>query len=195
MKRKLVLIVIILLFSVSALSADAYKDVSRMINNGYVRSDPERIRTLATELSQEQKKSLYIWNKVSIPEGVLFNSLLGFGSGSFKQGDTGHGIIFLCGDTICTGLIIFDILRVSGENFNAAVSGDGKATDELPFALAGLLGALALRIWQTIRPIQYAKNYNQKLDYSLNFDSPQIALVRTNDKLKAEIKISASISY
>ena len=180
---------------IAAVFADAYRDVNVMINSGYVKYDPESIRAISDGLTQDQKESIYMWRHVSPVGGALFNAVMGFGSGSFSQGDTGHGIIFLCGDTICTGLIIYDILRVSGENIRRSLYGDGAATDEMPFALAGLIGALVLRIWQTIRPIQYARNYNSKLAYSLNLDSPKIAFVPLAGDIKTEVTISATISF
>lgn len=195
MKRILLIITIVLIACASTLFADDYKDVNRLIKSGYVKYDPEAIRRLSDGLSQSQKESIYTWNRVSVLEGVLFNSLLGFGSGSFKQGDNLHGIIFLCGDTICTGMIIWNFLKNSGENIHNELYGDGGVSDDFSLALAGLIGALALRVWQTIRPIGYAKSYNSKLAYSLHLDAPQIAIVPKSGELETEITLSATISY
>ena len=195
MKRILLIITIVLIACASTLFADDYKDVNLLIKSGYVKYDPEAIRRLSVGLSQSQKESLYTWNKVSVLEGVLFNSLLGFGSGSFKQGDNLHGIIFLCGDTICTGMIIWNFLKNSGENIHNELYGDGGVSDDFSLALAGLIGGLALRVWQTIRPIGYAKSYNSKLSYSLHLDAPQIAIVPKSGELETEITLSATISY
>ena len=195
MKRILLIITIVLIACTSTLSADDYKDVNRLIKSGYVKYDPEAVRQLSAGLSQSQKESLYIWNRVSLLEGVLFNSLLGFGSGSFKQGDNLHGIIFLCGDTICTGLIIWNFLKNSGENIHNELYGDGGVSDDFSLALAGLIGGLALRIWQTIRPIGYAGSYNSKLAYALHLDAPQIAIVPKYGELETEVTLSATISY
>lgn len=195
MKRILLIITIILMACICPLFADDYNDVNRLIKYGYVKSDPEAIRQLSAGLSQSQKESLYVWNNVSTLEGVLFNSLLGFGSGSFQQKDTLHGIIFLCGDTVCTGLIIWNFVKNAGENFRNEVSGQGGISDDYSLALAGLIGGLALRVWQVIRPIGYARKYNGKLAYALNLDTPQIAIVPTYKDMRTEVTLSATISY
>lgn len=195
MKRILLIIAIILIACISPLFADAYSDAGRLIKSGYVKHDPEAVRQLSSSLSQGQKESLYMWNRVSPLEGVLFNSLLGFGSGSFEQGDTMHGVIFLCGDTICTGLIIWNFVKNAGENVHNELWGEGGVSEDFSLALAGLIGGLALRVWQIIRPIGYAKNYNGKLAYALHLDSPQIAVIPTYKDLKAEVTLSATISY
>lgn len=195
MKRILLIIAIILIACTSVLYADDYNDVNRLIKYGYVKSDPEAIRQLSAGLSQSQKESLYVWNNVSTLEGVLFNSLLGFGSGSFQQKDTLHGIIFLCGDTVCTGLIIWNFVKNAGENFRNEVSGQGGISDDYSLALAGLIGGLALRVWQVIRPIGYARKYNSKLAYALSLDAPQIAIVPKFGELETEVTLSATISY
>ena len=195
MKRILLIITIILIACTSVLYADAYSDAGRLIKSGYVKHDPEAVRQLSAGLSQSQKESLYTWNKVSALEGVLFNSLLGFGSGSFQQKDTLHGIIFLCGDTICTSLIIWNIVKNGGENFRNEVSGQGGISDDYSLALAGLIGGLALRVWQAIRPIGYARKYNGKLAYALNLNTPQIAIIPKYGELETEVTLSATISY
>lgn len=195
MKRILMIITIILIACTCPLFADDYNDVNRLIKYGYVKSDPEAIRQLSAGLSQSQKESLYVWNNVSTLEGVLFNSLLGFGSGSFQQKDTLHGIIFLCGDTVCTGLIIWNFVKNAGENINNELWGDGGISDDYSLALAGLIGGLALRVWQVIRPIGYARKYNSKLAYALNLDTPQIAIVPKYGELETEVTLSATISY
>ena len=195
MKRILLIITILLIACTSALFADDYNDVNRLIKNGYVKSDPETIRQLSAGLSWSQKESLYTWNNVSTLEGVLFNSLLGFGSGSFQQKDTLHGIIFLCGDTVCTGLIIWNFVKNAGENINNELWGDGGISDDYSLALAGLIGGLALRVWQVIRPIGYAKKYNGKLAYALNLDTPQVAIIPKSGELETEVTLSATISY
>ena len=92
-------------------------------------------------------------------------------------------------------MIIWNFLKNSGENIHNELYGDGGVSDDFSLALAGLIGALALRVWQTIRPIGYAKSYNSKLAYSLHLDAPQIAIVPKSGELETEITLSATISY
>ena len=192
--RKLLIIFIALTVCVAALSADAYKDVSRMIANGYVKTSPDEIRALSSALSQDQKKSLYIWNRAETVFPVLMNSVLGFGSGSMSQGDRLHGVIFLCGDVICTGLIAWNFIQNSGENIHNELYGDGGVSDDFTLAAVALGAAAALRVWQTIRAVTYARQYNSKLSYALGLDSPVTAFVLP-DKDGPVVTFSAGISY
>ena len=192
--RKLLMILIALTVCVAALSADAYKDVNRLIANGYVKTNPDEIRALSSALSQDQKNSLYIWNRAETVFPVLMNSVLGFGSGSMSQGDRLHGVIFLCGDVICTGLIAWNFIKNSGENIHNELYGDGGVSDDFTLAAVALGAAAALRVWQTIRAITYARQYNSKLSYALGLDSPVTAFVLP-DKNGPVVTFSAGISY
>ena len=192
--RKLLILFIALTVCIAALSADAYKDVSRMIANGYVKTNPDEIRALSSALSQDQKKSLYIWNRAETVFPVLMNSVLGFGSGSMRQGDHLHGVIFLCGDVLCTGLIAWNIIKNSGENIHNELDGDGGVSDDFTLAAVALGAAAALRVWQTIRAITYARQYNSKLSYALGLDSQVNAFILP-DKNGPVVTFSAGISY
>ena len=59
--RKLLIIFIALTVCVATLSADAYKDVNRLIANGYVKTNPDEIRTLSSALSQDQITNLLLY--------------------------------------------------------------------------------------------------------------------------------------
>ena len=192
--RKLLILFIALTVCIAALSADAYKDVNRMIANGYVKTNPDEIRALSSALSQDQKESIYTWKKVETVFPVLMNSVLGFGSGSMSQGDRLHGVIFLCGDVICTGLIAWNFIKNGGENIHNELYGDGGVSDDFTLAAVALGAAAALRVWQAFRAVNYAKQYNSKLSYALGLDSPVIAFVLP-DKDGAVVTFSAGISY
>ena len=192
--RKLLTVLIILTLCVAAVSADAYKDVNNMISRGYVKTDPEQIRALSSALSQDQKESIYIWRKADLIGPLLMNSVLGFGSGSLSQGDRLHGVIFLCGDVICTSLIAWNIIRNSGENINREISGEGGVSDDFTLAIVGLASAAALRVWQAFRAVSYAKQYNSKLSYALGLE-PQVNAFILPDKNGPVLTLSAGISY
>ena len=192
--RKLLILFIALTVCIAALSADAYKDVNRMIANGYVKTNPDEIRALSSALSQDQKESIYTWKKVETVFPVLMNSVLGFGSGSMSQGDRLHGVIFLCGDVICTGLIAWNFIKNGGENIHNELYGDGGVSDDFTLAAVALGAAAALRVWQAFRAVNYAKQYNSKLSYALGLDSPVSAFVLP-DKDGAVVTFSAGIRY
>lgn len=177
MRKRLLLTFFVLLAAVASVSANAYQDANRLIKNGYVKSDPDAIRALVPQLTDSEITSLYTWNKVDVFGPVLMNSALGFGSGSLSQKDTVHGMLFLAGDTVFTGMIVWNFLRNAGINFNNEVSGKGGVYDDYTLALAGLIGAAALRVWQGIRAAAYASRYNGRLSYALGMDSASVAVM------------------
>ena len=192
--RKLFTIILILTLCVAAVSADAYRDVNNMISKGYVKTDPEQIRALSSSLTQDQKQSLYLWKKADLVGPVLMNSVLGFGSGSMRQGDSLHGVIFLCGDVLCTGLIVWNILKNGGENIHNELYGDGGVSDDFTLAAVALGAAAALRVWQTIRAVSYARQYNSRLSYALGLE-PQVNAFILPDTNGPVLTFSAGISY
>ena len=177
MRKRFFITLFVLLVAAASVSANAYQDANRLIKNGYVKSDPDAIRALVPQLTDSEITSLYTWNKVDVFGPVLMNSALGFGSGSLSQKDTVHGLIFLAGDTVFTGMIVWNFLRNAGINFSTEVSGEGGFYDDYTLALAGLIGAAALRVWQGIRAAAYAKRYNGRLSYALGLDNASVAVM------------------
>ena len=196
MNKRLILVLTVLLFGILCVSATAYKDVSRLILNGTFKYAPEEVRKLSADLTDSERKSLYTWNRVSPVGGLLMNMVLGFGSGSFSQKDTGYGVLFLCGDTICTGMIIWNFLKNGGENIHNELYGDGGVSDDFTLAKVGLIAAAALRVWQSIRAVTYANSYNSKLAYALRYDStPSVALLPFSKDGQTGLTLSAKFSY
>ena len=147
---------------------------------------------VSPQLTQSQKNSIYTWKRVSPITGAAMNLFLGFGSGSSMQGDKLHGTIFMIGDVICTGLIVFDLIKHSGEEFNHSLYGGDKA-GEMTLAIIGLVGAAGLRVWQTIQPIVYARQYNAKLRNALGMDDPTFAMLPVYTKDGLGLTLSARI--
>ena len=173
-------------------SADAYKDVNGLISRGLSEQNIQMIKELSPQLTQSQKNSIYTWKRVSPITGAAMNLFLGFGSGSSMQGDKLHGTIFMIGDVICTGLIVFDLIKHSGEEFNHSLYG-GDKPGEMTLAIIGLVGAAGLRVWQTIQPIVYARQYNAKLRDALGMDDPTFAMLPIYTKDGLGLTLSARI--
>lgn len=192
MKKRIIIALAILVICASFASADAYKDVNGLIARGLTEQNIQKIKELSPQLTQSQKDSIYTWKKVSPITGAAMNLFLGFGSGSSMQGDKLHGTIFMVGDVICTGLIVFDIIRHSTEEFNHSVFGDDEA-GPMTLAIIGLVGAAGLRVWQTIQPITYAKKYNAKLRDALGMDDPTFAMLPVYTKDGLGLTLSARI--
>ena len=176
MKRRVIFVMILALVCICSAQADAYKDVNKYISQGLSDQNILKIKELSPQLTQKEKDSIYTWKKVSPLAGAGFNLVAGFGAGSFSQGDGLHGTLFLIGDAICTGLIIYDIVKHGVDEFNHSLFG-GDAAGDMKLALIGLIGGAGLRIWQTVHPFIYAKKYNAKLRDALGMDGTTVALL------------------
>ena len=96
--KKVLIILLVAFVCAAVLYADAYKDANKLIKQGLKDSNIRQIKEISLSLTPDQKQSLYTWNKVSTIGPFLSNLFLGFGSGSTRQGDTLHGVLFLAGD-------------------------------------------------------------------------------------------------
>ena len=192
MKKRIIIALIFAVICASFASADAYKDVNGLISRGLTEQNIQMIKELSPQLTQSQKNSIYTWKRVSPITGAAMNLFLGFGSGSSMQGDKLHGTIFMIGDVICTGLIVFDLIKHSGEEFNHSLYG-GDKPGEMTLAIIGLVGAAGLRVWQTIQPIVYARQYNAKLRDALGMDNPTFAMLPVYTKDGLGLTLSARI--
>ena len=194
MKKKLLIISIFVIICATFAFADAYKDVNKYITQGLSDQNVIKIKELAPELTQQQKESIYRWKKVDVVFPFLENTFLGFGSGSFSQGDSSHGILFLAGDTLCLGLVGYNIIVNGWENFINGITGKGGSNDDMTLAKVGLIAALGLRVYQAIRPFTYAKNYNAKLADAIGLET-KVALVPAPTKEGLGMSVSAKVSY
>ena len=176
MRKKALVIMIVAMLCAFALFADAYKDVNKYINSGLSDKNLEKVAELSPQLTQEEKESIYRWKKVSTVMPFAMNLVLGFGSGSFSQGDDGMGILFLAGDTLCTIAIAYDIMSTGWDNFINSFSGKGGETKELGIAKIALITAAGLRVWQAIRPFTYANKKNAKLRTALGLEETKVAI-------------------
>jgi len=190
--KKVLIILLVALVCAVVLYADAYKDANKLIKQGLKDSNIQKIREISVNLTPDEKDSLYTWNKVSIIGPFLSNLFLGFGSGSTSQGDTLHGAIFLAGDAVFTGMIIYDIVKHGIDEFNHSVfHGDGAG--DMTVAMIGLIGIAGLRVYQAIRPFVFANRYNGKLREALNLDSPTVAFLPVQTKEGVGLGLSARI--
>lgn len=195
MKKKLLIISLILLVCAAFAFADAYKDVNKYINQGLSDANVAKIKELSPQLTEQQKKSIYTWKKVDVVFPFLENTFLGFGSGSLSQKDTTHGIIFLAGDTLCLGLVAYNIFKNGWDNFINGITGKGGVSDDMTLAKVALIGALGLRVYQAIRPFTYSKNYNAKLKDAIGYNETAVALLPTKTKDGMGMTVSAKVSF
>ena len=195
MKKKLLIISLILLVCTAFAFADAYKDVNKYISQGLSDENVAKIKELSPQLTEQQKKSIYTWKKVDVVFPFLENTFLGFGSGSFSQKDSGHGIIFLVADTACLGLVGYNIIKNGWENFVNGITGKGGTSDDMTLAKVALIGALGLRVYQAIRPFTYAKNYNAKLKDAIGYNDTAVAILPAPTKEGLGVTVAAKVGF
>ena len=195
MKRKVLVIALIGLICAFAVFADAYKDVNSLIARGLSEENLKKIAELSPQLTQEQKESIFRWKKVPTFLPACMNIFLGFGSGSFDQGDDGMGIAFLVGDVLCAGIVAYDIVTVGWENFINSLTGKGGGPQELSLAKIALIAAGGLRIWQGIRPFTYASSKNAKLKTALGLNDVAVGLAPVLTEDGPGFALSAKFSF
>ena len=195
MKKKMLIISLILIVCAAFAFADAYQDVNKYLNQGLSDANVAKIKELSPQLTEQQKKSIYTWKKVDVVFPFLENTFLGFGSGSFSQGDTTHGIIFLAGDLVGFGLVAYNIMTTSWDNFIGSITGKGGSDGDMTLAKVGLIGVLGLRVYQAIRPFTYSKNYNAKLKDAIGYNETAVAILPTKTKDGMGMTLSAKVSF
>ena len=100
MKKILILIAIAVLIP-AFLFADSvsYSRINGLIDSGMMKNRDE-ISYLASGLTQTESMMLYNSKKVNSGIPFALNFLLGYGIGSFVQGDTAGGVTALVGDLV-----------------------------------------------------------------------------------------------
>ncbi len=121
--------------------------------DGGLKKNGNEINAASADLTMDEKQELYKENKktTALPFGL--NLLVGFGSGSYVQGDITGGVIASCGDLAGWALLM---------------STNGKdGMDSVMSALGGVVTLLGFRIFEVIRPFSYAGKYNDNLAHTL----------------------------
>jgi hypothetical protein len=104
----------------------------------------------------------------------VLNLLLGFGIGSFVQGDALGGVIGLCGEIGGATLLVVGIIPKEEQVYHQGYQGNyGYYTTESSFnniglAYIGLGVLLGTRIFELVRPFSYANSFS--VAFAPNFD-------------------------
>ena len=207
MKKLLVILVLLCTFG-GLLFAD---DFTSCLNNIDKKLDSTTIATIqkySANLTEAEKYVLYEHNQMSGGNAAFINLCLGFGIGSYIQGDTTGGTISLVADLAGYAMILAGNYKQSAdkkkENERQAAlaaeqearynSGDYSYTSSSSssssstntgfpvLSTIGLVVIAANRIFTCIRPYTYARSYNKRLSKAL-YGAPTVALVPTLDEL------------
>ena len=135
--------------------------------------------SLSKNFSDDERDYLFNRYRKTTLQPFLLNWLVGFGVGSFYQGDTKGGKIALYGElgSLGGGLVIFGlgaIVDIIGRNGGSLVGG-------VIGACAAIVGFLVFKVYEMIRPFTYARLYNSELSESLRLSlmfSPTINIAQ-----------------
>lgn len=174
-------IVLLLIASTRLFSQDrsiAYPEVKYLLDLGLLKNE-QTIKEKSVFLDQEGKVRLYgMYQKGALLPAVL-NTLPGYGVGSFIQDDMIGGVISLSADLVALGFYIATVGRVGylvGTSFLPMDRTKDLEAANL-FLTTGLLISLANRVFGVVRPIYYAKGWNNKLEDALNMKrAPTLSL-------------------
>lgn len=194
--KRLVLCIGLFLFVVSMASASLLmdsisfaSDISRTVSRS--KGQKTTIKQLQLNLAEldvpalsaEERVAIYTSNELKTGGAFARNLLLGFGSGSARQGDTTGALIGAIGDGIGVAALsvsltcfLVDLLTVQtihslGTGSAGSLNMDSplmKAT--IYTAIGGGAIIVATRIFESIRVFTYASKYNRTLREGLGLD-------------------------
>lgn len=190
--KKIFALVFIAAAAASAFAEEAvnvYFDVDRLISDGLF-ENRTAIREAAPFLTPVQKSVLYKEHKKDAVVPFLANWLVGFGVGSFIQGDVTGGMTVIVSGGVATGLILYAVSPLfelantpaDSENEQRVQALNARMEQNLPVLFAGYGLFLAGGIYSLIRPWTYAESWNETLRSALNpAQNAEISFVPLSD--------------
>lgn len=125
----------------------------------------------------------------------LLNTIVGFGVGSYVQGDTTGGIIGTSGELVSLGLIIAGSVKTVMDTANLVdeygnVSGDIPMTGTI-LTTVGSIALMGVRIFEMIRPFSYEKKLATAMGAEdIKFNVAPVLTSANNMDLALNCKIS-----
>lgn len=147
MKKTIAVLLCLVLAAPLALAKGDVMKVVTLIDAGLDKNYP-LIKQAAADLSSSERLMVYNMKQNQVAGPFVCNLLLGFGIGSFIQGDTAMGVVGLVGE----GLGLVMLLNNSSTYYGVSTG----------FYIGfGLF--LGTRILELVMPFMYANRYNRKL--------------------------------
>ncbi|MCR5401046.1 MAG: P13 family porin [Treponema sp.] len=146
---------------------------SQIGTGNFTEKDAKDISELTPFLTVEQREEFYSENERLGIGPFLLNLLIGFGAGSFRQGDKAIATLQFWGDFVGWGLMIPGMIVSQ----NAAKDADVEAAKTgTTLTTIGSLVTLAVAIPALIRPWTFANNRNERLRKALKVGNSGKAL-------------------
>ncbi len=145
---------------------------------------------LSLDLTGIEKYILYVDYKKDATLPFVLNTFLGYGIGSFVQRDFLGGGIALAGGLIGTGLITYGAIVMP---LNLLTM--GQVSTGIYTLVAGGIIIIGTRIFEMIRPLTYAKAFNEKLEDVLGLSKLAYSALPTYDFEHKEPVLIASVGF
>jgi len=169
---------------------DPFK-VSQLIHDGLSKNE-EAISESSQELSSDQRAILFNQYQKKTDMPIACNIFLGYGIGSFVQGDTASGMMLLVSNAVSTTCLVSGyILYIRGADEVSTRNGygcgnnlsNGKCATGVALLSAGIGLGIGVLIADIAAPIRYADRYNARLLSALSKtavavvpDGPEVAV-------------------
>ncbi|MDH4262364.1 MAG: P13 family porin, partial [Spirochaetia bacterium] len=156
-------------------------------------SNKDLINKMSAGLSREDRKIIFFDKKKYTLKAYLFNILPGFGVGSFVQGDKTGAKTALYGELGSIGAIILGGISLgvgsSPTNVNVPLQVFGGI-----FIGGGIIGLVAFKIYEIIRPFFFTDLFNDELLQNLHIFSlkvsPTIILAQNGEPQTYGVELS-----
>lgn len=164
-----------ILLMMPAIAADSiYSDINSYIDRGMDENFYE-IKTRSQSLSLPDRQTLYNLKKKDFIRPQELNTVPGFGTGSFLQGDDYGGRIALIGEA--TSVIVI-----------WALTKDNKTKAESDAQAVACYAWIGFKLFEIFRPPIYTNDYNKKLEEALGLT----AQILPGENGRLALKLSTS---
>lgn len=159
--------------------------ISHLLNNHLLFENETEIFALSKNLTQTQKYYIYDRYKESVLTPAALNFFVGFGIGSFIQGDKKTGCIAAGGELISLSVLAFSYYYIitqsyyytDGLAYEQSFNIPGSDMNTIAYvALASYVALMGFRCFEVISPFIYTKKYNTQLENSLGLNDTNVNL-------------------
>ncbi len=194
--KKIIIGVVLLCTMGIVFSQTSTSDIRVLIEDDLI-DNKEKIMQLSSGLSSSEKLSLYDAHEEDLLAPLLLNGFLGFGIGSFYQGDIVGGAIGAGGNVIGVGLVLagyIPVLTALSDDSISTAEFENVVTQYLGFYLAGGAVFFVTKVFEIIRPVVYTNSFNNTLKESLGVSAISYYAVPSYDLERGQTEIVAVIS-
>jgi len=199
-------------------SDESFLKIDYLIKDG-LKKNFLQIQQESRNITQAQRITLYGLHENKFGAPLALNILLGFGSGSFLQGDTIGGIVGMGGDLAGYAFLITYFLQIINADdwlssrireLNSQVMADPvragklkeaqeeynkKVDDAFKFVYVSVGVLAVVRVVQIVLPITYSSSYNNKLKDALNPSSNLSFYLTPSFDINGNTALTLAVSY